>query len=43
MMDEINRLNNEGLKSEVTNETKVVVESITGLDYDDLWKNDELL
>lgn len=42
MMDEITRLSNDGEKSDVTDETKTVVESITGLDYDMLWKNDDL-
>lgn len=38
MIDEIERLKNDGTKEEVDPETKEVVESITGMDYDALWE-----
>jgi oligogalacturonide transporter len=42
LMTEINRLHSGGSKEDVTEKTKEVVESITGLDYQDLWQTEAL-
>lgn len=43
LLSEINRLADGGLKSEVTEPTKAVVEEITGLPYEELWDEGDLI
>ena len=39
MINEIERLKNDGSKEQVDPETKEIVEAITGMDYNDLWED----